>query len=284
MKKPVLKYKTVILSDIHLGTEDCKIEEVNAFLKHTRCERLILNGDIIDGWSLKRKLNWKKGHTKFVRRILKIAEKRDTDVIYIRGNHDDFLAHYLPLVFDRIQLVEEYVLPTAKGDYLCIHGDCFDAVTTHSKFISILGDVGYQTLLKINRYYNKWRVLRGKEYFSISKAIKAKVKNVVNHISHFEDHLKELAHKRQCTGIICGHIHTAEDKMIGDIHYLNSGDWVESMTAIVEHYDGRFELIDYHEFTQLLEQEAAYKKARKEKEAAKSDTVVWMTEDELAQV
>ena len=153
MKKPVLKYKSVILSDVHLGTPDCKIDEVNHFLKHTRCERLILNGDIIDGWSLKRRLSWEKGHTKFIRRVLKIAEKKDTDVIYIRGNHDDFLANYLPLVFDRIQLVEEYVLSTAKGNYLCIHGDCFDAVTTHSKFISILGDIGYQSLLKFNRYY-----------------------------------------------------------------------------------------------------------------------------------
>ncbi|MEM9226737.1 MAG: UDP-2,3-diacylglucosamine diphosphatase [Verrucomicrobiota bacterium] len=281
MKKPVLKYKSVILSDIHLGTDDCKIDEVNHFLKHTRCERLILNGDIIDGWSLKRKLKWTKGHTKFIRRILKIAEKRDTDVIYIRGNHDDFLAHYLPLVFDRIQLVDEYVLPTEKGNYLCIHGDCFDAITTHSKFISILGDIGYQSLLKFNRYYNRWRAFRGKEYFSISKAIKAKVKNVVNHISDFEDHLKELAHKRDCVGIICGHIHTAEDKKIGDVHYLNSGDWVESMTAIVEHHDGRFELIDYADFAERIFDKALAKQAKQEE---RDEAVVWLTEEELAQV
>ncbi|QYY36203.1 UDP-2,3-diacylglucosamine diphosphatase [Ruficoccus sp. ZRK36] len=287
MKKPVLKFKSVILSDVHLGTPDCKIDEVNHFLKHTRCERLILNGDIIDGWSLKRKLSWEKGHTKFVRRILKIAEKKDTDVIYIRGNHDDFLANYLPLVFDRIQLVEEYTLKTSGGDYLCIHGDCFDAITTHSKFISILGDIGYQSLLKFNRYYNKYRSLRGKEYFSVSKAIKAKVKNIVNHISDFEKHLQSLAEKRQCVGIICGHIHTAEDKMIGDIRYLNSGDWVESMTAIVEHFDGRFELIDYKEFCERLEAKSiaqAQKKADRFAAAnAAQEQVLWLSEDELAQ-
>lgn len=287
MKKPVLKYKSIILSDVHLGTPDCKIDEVNHFLKHTRCERLILNGDIIDGWSLKRRLSWEKGHTKFIRRVLKIAEKKDTDVIYIRGNHDDFLAAYLPLVFDRIQLVEEYVLPTARGNYLCIHGDCFDAVTTHSKFISVLGDIGYQSLLKFNRYYNKFRALRGKEYFSISKAIKAKVKNIVNHISDFEKHLQTLAKKRGCVGIVCGHIHTAEDKMIGDIRYLNSGDWVESLTAIVEHFDGRFELIDYKQFCEQLEAKTiAQAQKRPEPFAlrpATTDEVLWLSEDELAQ-
>lgn len=253
MRKPVLQFKTIVLSDVHLGTVDCKAEEVNFFLKHTACEKLILNGDIIDGWSLKRKLNWQKSHTWFVRRILKIAEKKNTDVIYLRGNHDDFLAGYLPLAFDRFQIVEEYVHHTAQGDYLVVHGDCFDAVTTHSKFISILGDIGYQQLLRLNRVYNKWRAFRGKEYFSISKAIKAKVKSAVNHIGKFEDHLQELAAKRKCVGIICGHIHTPENKIIGGIHYLNSGDWVESLTAIVEHMDGTFEVLDYRDFCLQLE-------------------------------
>lgn len=255
-RKPVLKFRTIILSDIHLGTNDCKSDEVLFVLKHTKCEKLILNGDIIDGWSLRRKKIWPKTHTGVVRRILKLAEKKNTDVIYVRGNHDDFLASYLPLVFDRLQIVEEHIHQNPKGDYLVVHGDCFDAVTTHSKFISIVGDIGYQQLLRLNRLYNRWRVLWGKEYYSVSKAIKARVKSAVNHISKFEDHLQELAGKRNCIGIICGHIHTPEDKVIGDVHYLNSGDWVESMTAVVEHFDGTFEVIDYKDFCSRLNEVA----------------------------
>ncbi len=251
-KKPAIRYRTIILSDLHLGTNDCKAEEINFFLKHSRCDKLILNGDVIDGWSLKRRNLWPKSHTKVVRRILKLAQK-GVDVFYLRGNHDDFLAHYLPLSFDRLHVVEEHIHHSEKGDYLVVHGDCFDAVTTHSKFIAIAGDIGYQQLLRLNRIYNKWRSLWGKEYYSLSKAIKARVKTAVSHISSFEDHLQALAAKRGCSGIICGHIHTPEDKMIGDVRYLNSGDWVESLSAIVEHLDGTFEVITYKDFCAQIE-------------------------------
>lgn len=252
MKKNVLKFKTLIISDVHLGTGDCKAQELNFLLRHSHFDKLILNGDIIDGWSLKRRLHWEKSHTWFIRRVLKIAEKKDTEVIYLRGNHDDFLSGYLPLIFDRLQIVEEHVHRTAAGDYLVVHGDCFDAVTTHSKFVAIAGDIGYQQLLRINRLYNRWRAFWGKEYYSLSKVIKAKVKKAVSHISNFENHLQELALKRGCRGIICGHIHTPEDKQVGSVHYLNSGDWVESLTAIVEHTDGRMEVISYETFCERL--------------------------------
>jgi UDP-2,3-diacylglucosamine pyrophosphatase LpxH len=129
-----------------------------------------------------------------------------------------------------------------------LHGDIFDSVTKNFVFLSHLGDWGYQALLGINRAYNAWRRWRGKEYWSLSKAIKARVKEAVNHISNFEEHIADLARQRDCVGVICGHIHTPADKMIGDVHYLNSGDWVESLTAIVEHWDGRFELIDFTTF------------------------------------
>lgn len=287
-KKPVLNFRTLILSDIHLGTNDCKCDQVHHLLKHSHCEKLVLNGDIIDGWSLRRKNIWPAGHTRVVRRILKLAEKKNTEVIYVRGNHDDFLRHYLPLVFGRLLIAEEHIHHTPKGDYLVVHGDCFDAVTTHSKFISIIGDIGYQQLLRINRIYNKWRSFWGKEYFSVSKAIKARVKSAVNHVSKFEDHLQDLAAERGCIGIICGHIHTPEDKMIGAIHYLNSGDWVESMTAIVEHLDGRFEVIDYKEFCARLEAVAATSEALKQPEHPLPKTVTaaadypggWLPDDE----
>lgn len=280
MKKTALRFKTLILSDVHLGTGDCKAQELNFLLRHSRFDKLILNGDIIDGWSLKRKLHWQKSHTWFIRRILKIAEKKDTDVIYLRGNHDDFLAGYLPLFFDRLQIVDEHVHHTDHGDYLVLHGDCFDAVTTHSKLIAVLGDIGYQQLLRINRFYNKWRALWGKEYFSISKAIKARVKKAVNHVSNFENHLQQLAQRRGCKGIICGHIHTPENKQIGEVHYLNSGDWVESLSAVVEHLDGQWEVIDYAQFCQRLERaqqpcEVAEEVRRREIEAA-ADSIAWI--------
>jgi UDP-2,3-diacylglucosamine pyrophosphatase LpxH len=248
MSKPTLKVRTVILSDIHLGTPHSKAGEVTHFLKHVRCERLILNGDIIDGWRLRRDGRWTRDHTRFVRRVLTLVQKKDTDVIYLRGNHDDFLARLLPMSFDRLSLVEDYVLESAAGRYLVLHGDVFDGVIKNMVFLAHLGDMGYALLLKLNRTYNWFRKLRGKEYFSLSAAIKARVKQAVSFVGKFEDQVAALARDRGCTGVICGHIHTAADKRIGDVHYLNSGDWVESLTAIVEHLDGRFELIAFRDF------------------------------------
>jgi len=251
MSKPTLNVRTVIVSDIHLGTPHSKVEEVTHFLKHLRCERLILNGDIIDGWRLRRGGAWTKAHTRFVRRILTMIQKRDTEVVYLRGNHDDFLGRLIPMRFERLRLVEECVLETARGRYLVLHGDVFDGVVKHMVFLAHLGDAGYALLLRLNRFYNWFRALRGKEYYSLSQAIKARVKQAVSFIGKFEEQIAGLARERGCTGVICGHIHTAADKMIGDIHYLNSGDWVESMTAILEHHDGRLELITYQQFLAL---------------------------------
>ena len=246
MKK--LRVRTVILSDVHLGTPGSKAAEVNHFLRHVRCDRLILNGDIIDGWQLRRRGQWTKAHTRFVRIVLKMLEKRDTEVIYLRGNHDDVLSRFLPLDFERLRVVEEFIHTGPGGRYLVLHGDVFDTITKNFVFLSHLGDWGYGLLLKINRAYNAWRAWRGLEYWSLSKAIKARVKEAVSHVSNFEGHVARLARERGCVGVLCGHIHTPADKQIGDIHYLNSGDWVETLTAIVEHWDGRFELVDYVSF------------------------------------
>ena len=246
MKK--LSFRTVIISDVHLGTAESKAAEANHFLRHVHCEKLILNGDIIDGWQLRRGGSWSKSHTRFIRIILKKIEKKDTQVVYLRGNHDDILAQFLPLDFENLTLVEEHIHEGVHGRYLVLHGDVFDTVTKNFAWLAHLGDWGYCALLKINRAYNVWRTWRGLEYWSLSKAIKARVKSAVNHVSNFEDHIATLAKTRSCTGVMCGHIHTAADKMLGEIHYLNSGDWVESLTAIVEHHDGRFELINYVDF------------------------------------
>ncbi len=250
--KPALKFRTIVLSDVHLGTPDCKIDEVNHFLKHTRSETLILNGDIIDVWSLSRKGGWTKAHTRFIRKVLKLIEKRDTRVVYLRGNHDDILSKVLPLSLDNLTIGDAYIHESPAGRYLVIHGDVFDTVITHSKALAILGDIGYQWLLRLNRVYQLYRNWRGLGYYSISKAIKARVKSAVSHISRFEEHIQKLARKHGCNGVICGHIHTPEDKRIGGVHYLNSGDWVESLTALVEHEDGRFEILTYAAFCHRL--------------------------------
>lgn len=260
-----LTFKTIILSDVHLGTYDCKIKEVNHFLRHTRCKRLILNGDIIDGWQLKRSGQWTKEHSRFIRLILKKLEKKDTEIIYLRGNHDDVLTRFLPLRFSNIQILEDYILNTPKGRYLVLHGDVFDAVTMNMVILSHIGDVGYKWLLAFNRFYNKWRAAMGREYYSLSQVVKEKVKSAVSFISKYEEQISSLAEVKGCRGVICGHIHTAADKMIDNVHYLNSGDWVESMTAIVEHFDGTLQIMDYDEFCSHIP-----RKQRKKKNKDKS--------------
>lgn len=242
-------YETIFLSDIHLGTRDSKCEEVISFLKATTCRRLVLNGDIVDGWALRSGGRWLPLHTKFIRTVLKKMEKQGTEVIYLRGNHDDILERFLPVCFGNLRIVDEYVHETPRGSYLVVHGDGFDRVTTSHRWVAVAGAKGYELLLGLNRLYNRWRAFRGKEYFSLSKTIKARVKSAVSFIDRYEDQLKELAAVRGCRGIICGHIHTPADKHLENgVHYLNSGDWVESMTAIVEPVPGEFELIHYSDF------------------------------------
>jgi UDP-2,3-diacylglucosamine pyrophosphatase LpxH len=184
-------------------------------------------------------------------------------VIYLRGNHDDILARFLPLFFGKLRIVNEHIHENTSGNYLVVHGDGFDAVTVNHKWLAVLGDIGYQSLLRINRVYNKFRAWRGKEYFSLSKAIKAKVKSAVSFVGKYEEQLQNLAQKRGCVGIICGHIHTPDNKHIGETHYLNSGDWVESLTALVEYDDGRFEVFDYKEFCRRLEEKTRQRALKK---------------------
>lgn len=248
-KRPKLSCRTVFLSDIHLGTPDSKADEVVEFLKHIRCRKLVLNGDIIDGWALKRGGRWSSRHSRVIRKVIKMTEHDHTEVVYLRGNHDEILERFLPMGFGRISLTREHIHMTADGKrYLVVHGDGFDSVSTNHKWLASLGAVGYNLLLRINRIYNYYRAWRGKEYFSLSKQVKAKVKSAVSFVDRYEELLQDLTRHRKCDGIICGHIHTPEDKQVGDIHYLNSGDWVESLTAIIEHLDGRMELVKYKDF------------------------------------
>lgn len=256
-KQEPLKVRSLFFSDIHLGTADSKAREVVELLKSVQCERIYLNGDIIDGWALKRGSAWKKSHTKVLRVLLKKMEKEGTELIYIRGNHDDFLERVLPFEIGGVKVVKDFEHEAVNGEkYLVIHGDGFDSVSTNHKWVANVGAVGYDFLLKVNRVYNSYRSWRGKDYFSLSKAVKAKVKSAVSFIDSYEEKLQGLAVSRKCEGIICGHIHTPADKKIGETHYLNSGDWVETLSCIFEHYDGSFEVVHYADFLERLENSA----------------------------
>jgi len=241
-------YVTVVLSDIHLGSEYSKIREVTNFLKHVDCDRLILNGDIIDGWQLhKSSKHWKSQHTNFFKVLMKMMEKGGTQIVYVRGNHDDFLDKLAPFQLSNISIVPDYIFISHGKRYFVTHGDLFDSVTTHMRWLSKLGDLGYSLLLHINKHYNKWRTWRGLPYYSLSQEIKGKVKGAVSYISDFRNELIALAKRRNFDAVICGHIHQAADEYVGDIHYLNSGDWVESLTALTENEKGEWNVISYTE-------------------------------------
>lgn len=240
-------YRTIVLSDIHLGTTHSKVEEVSQLLRSVNCDKLILNGDIIDGWHMKKNgtRKWQPAHTQFFKIIMKLMEKCGTEVIYVRGNHDDFLDNLAPIRFANIQIVKDYVLKSEGKSYFVTHGDIFDRVTTQMKWLALLGDMGYTFLLWFNGWYNKYRTWRGKPYFSLSQRIKQKVKSAVSYISDFEKTLSDFALARKYDGIICGHIHHPDNTYYGKIHYLNSGDWVETISALAEDENGNWSILYY---------------------------------------
>ena len=248
MQNHPFQLKTLIVSDIHLGTPFCKAEEILDFLNHCQFETLILNGDIIDGWSLKRKGGWQESHSKVLHKILDLIEDASIRVYFLKGNHDEQLESVLDFPIAKLNIIKEFIHECPSGRYLITHGDRFDSVTQNYKWVAILGDIAYQFMMGINKIYNQYRSWRGKPYYSISKAAKAAVKSIVSSSDQFEKKLIAAAREANCRGIICGHIHTAENREIKGIHYLNSGDWVESLTAIGEFPDGSFQIIYYDSF------------------------------------
>lgn len=174
-------------------------------------------------------------------------ENHQTDVYYLRGNHDDFLDQILPLQIGRLQLLKDMTYESNGKKYFVTHGDIFDSVTTHFRWIAFLGDIGYTFLLWLNRIVNYYRFKAGLPYYSFSQYVKGKVKKAVSYIDDYESELAKMAKSKGCDGIICGHIHKPENRMIDGIHYLNSGDWVESMSALAEDHEGNWELIHYRE-------------------------------------
>jgi len=246
-------YPTIVISDVHLGTEHSKTRQLADFLRTVNCNTLIMNGDIIDGWHLQKsgKGKWKKEHTDFFKIIMKMMENHNTKVVYIRGNHDDFIDHIAPLSFANISIEKDYVHERNGKRYYVVHGDIFDNVTSNMAWLAKLGDIGYTMLLWVNRIYNIYRSKKGLPYFSLSQSIKQKVKSAVSYISNYEKELVSLARARHADGIICGHIHQPADRMIDGIHYLNSGDWVESMSALLEHEDGTWEVYMHNNSVEL---------------------------------
>lgn len=246
-------HKTIVLSDIHLGSKWSKAKEATKYLKENTCDTLILCGDIIDGWQLMRgkKAKWKKRHSNFIKLLLDI--QHDTKIIYLRGNHDDFLDRILPLQFQNIKIVKDYIHTSNGKRFYVIHGDVFDMVTSRYSWLSKIGDVGYTLLMWVNKYYNNRRLKKGLPYYSLSREVKKRVKASVSYISDYEKHIVEIARKKKCDGVICGHIHHPEKAYYDEILYLNSGDWVESLSALTEDYEGNWEVVMYNQEEKVVE-------------------------------
>jgi UDP-2,3-diacylglucosamine pyrophosphatase LpxH len=243
--EPRRRYRTVFLSDIHLGTRGCRTDFLLDFLRRVECDRLFLVGDIVDGWRLRKSWYWDAAHDEVIRLVLRAA-RNGTEVTYIPGNHDEMLRDWLGMEFAGVRLVEEAVHVAADGRrYLVIHGDQFDGVIRYAKFLAHLGDWAYDWALTTNRWFNAARRRLGYPYWSLSQWLKRQVKEAVKAIDRFEVALALEAKRRGLDGVVCGHIHHAEMREVQGVLYMNDGDWVESCTALVEHDDGRFELVDW---------------------------------------
>jgi len=242
-------YKTIVISDIHLGSPHSGVREVSDFLNSVDCDKLIMDGDIIDGWQLEnsRDQKWTPMHSNFFKVIFDMVERHNTEIIYIIGNHDDFLDRMAPVKMFGMKILNEYILEECGKKYVVIHGHAFDSITSRFRFIARWGDIAYNALIRFNNIWNRARVRQGRPYYSLSQVIKQKVKEAVSAISGFEEDLEFYAKAKGCDGIICGHIHHPEDKMLHGIHYLNSGDWVESMTALAEDAEGIWRIIRYRD-------------------------------------
>ncbi|WP_181707449.1 UDP-2,3-diacylglucosamine diphosphatase [Chthonobacter rhizosphaerae] len=239
-------FRSLFLSDIHLGTRGCQAELLLDFMRLHDAETIYLVGDIIDGWRLKRMWYWSQPHNDVVQKLLRKGRK-GARIIYLPGNHDEFLRGYLGTHFGGVEVVDSIVHEAADGKrYLVIHGDQFDVVVRHAKWLAFFGDWAYMTALNLNTVLNKIRRWLGFPYWSLSAWAKLKVKNAVNFIGAFEQALTGEAKRQGADGVICGHIHHAAMHERFGLTYINTGDWVESCTAVAEHHDGRFEIITWH--------------------------------------
>ncbi len=250
-----LRLRTVWISDLHLGTPGCQAGPLLDFLRQVECETLYLVGDIIDGWQLRRQWFWPQQHNDVVQKLLRKVRK-GTRVVFVPGNHDEFARRYLGHSFGGIEVLGEAIHTTADGRRLWVtHGDHFDGVIQCAKWLAYLGDWAYTRALELNHWLNSARARLGLPYWSLSRYLKLKVKRAVAYVDDFEAAVAREARARGLDGVVCGHIHHAELREIEGILYANDGDWVESLTALAEHPDGRLEILDWS--TRLTERGAA---------------------------
>lgn len=239
-------YRTLFISDLHLGTRSSQAERLLEFLKDHDAETIYLVGDIVDFWRIRRGAIWPQSHNDVIQKLLRKVRK-GARVLFIPGNHDDSLRQYCGQHFGGVEIVRQAMHETADGRrYLVIHGDEFDVVVRYARWLAFLGDRGYELALWSNWPLNFVRQRFGLGYWSLSAYLKQRVKTAVNFIGEFEANLAAEARRRGVDGVICGHIHHAASREIDGIHYVNTGDWVESCTSVVEHHDGRLEILDWH--------------------------------------
>ena len=245
--RPPLRVRSAWISDLHLGTPGCQAAALLDFLRHLECDTLFLVGDIIDGWQLRRSWHWPQAHNDVVQKLLRKARK-GVRVVLVPGNHDEFARRYVGHTFGGVEVVDEWLHRTADGRLLWVtHGDLFDGVIQCARWLALVGDTLYSFTLRLNRSLNSLRARLGLPYWSLSKFLKHKVRRAVSYVADFEAAVANEARRRGVDGVVCGHIHRAELREIGGILYANDGDWVESLTALVEHADGRLEVIDWAE-------------------------------------
>jgi UDP-2,3-diacylglucosamine pyrophosphatase LpxH len=239
------RFRRLFISDVHLGAKGCQAERLLDFLRDHDADVVYLVGDIVDGWALKSGWYWPQSHNDVVQKVLRQARK-GARVIYVPGNHDEFLRDYCGTHFGGIEVVEHAIHVTAGGQrLLVIHGDIFDLIVTQARWLALLGDRAYDLAITANRIFNAVRLRLGFPYWSLSQWAKLKVKEAVNFIGEFEKTLVAEARRHDVDGVVCGHIHHAALHDDFGIRYINCGDWVESCTAVAEHHDGRFEIINW---------------------------------------
>jgi UDP-2,3-diacylglucosamine pyrophosphatase LpxH len=252
-----LSFRSIWISDVHLGTRACKAEYLLDFLKHTDSQFLYLVGDIIDHWSMRNGWYWPQSHNNVIQKILRKARK-GTKVTYVPGNHDELFRDFVGFHFGDVAVEQEVIHETADGRrFLVLHGDEFDGVVKHNKWLAHIGSWAYDVLLALNRYLHWARRRFGAPYWSLSAYLKHKVKNAVNYIGNFEAAVAHEASRHQVDGMICGHIHKAAIEQIGGLLYCNDGDWVESCTALVEHHDGSLAIIHWADESVFLLEESS---------------------------
>jgi UDP-2,3-diacylglucosamine pyrophosphatase LpxH len=241
-----MKVRSIFLSDIHLGTRGCQADSLVAFLREYEADHLFLLGDIVDFWAMSRSIHWTAAQNTVVQKILRRA-RHGEQVTLIPGNHDEALREHIGASFGDIRISGEHIHETADGKrLLLLHGDDFDQVTRHHRWLAVLGDIGYNLLVRINALLSWWRrTLRISGYWSLAGYAKRRVKSAVSFIFDFEDAVIRTVRERGLDGVVCGHIHSATIREIDGVTYINCGDWVDSCTAIVEHLDGRLELIEW---------------------------------------